>query len=311
MLLFDTESNEIRNIEPNGPIGDKEVAWIHFEGHQVEQTYEFIKNYLRPHKLAFINLFRNNYQPKFHQYKDHAFMTLFGITGLFDLKEINILIGENFVLTSVQEPMPLFKDIKEGFLGKPQNMAHSGHVLYHILDELAENHLHQADKISGEIQSIAKQVFDNPFSNDIGHKIFEWRSRLHIVRKCVEEEVELVRQISRSDLPFINEESGFYFQDLEDDFTRVLNAFEAFQDQMLGIIDLQTSLKADHMNSIMKTLTMVSVIFIPITFLAGIYGMNFEEMPELKWKYGYPALWLVLLTIASVTIGYFRKRRWW
>lgn len=153
MLLFDTESNEIRNIEPNGPIGDKEVAWIHFEGHQVEQTYEFIKNYLRPHKLAFINLFRNNYQPKFHQYKDHAFMTLFGITGLFDLK--------------------------------------------------------------------------------------------------------------------------------------------------------------DHMNSIMQTLTMVSVIFIPITFLAGIYGMNFEEMPELKWKYGYPALWLVLLTIASVTIGYFRKRRWW
>ncbi|MFC4766422.1 magnesium transporter CorA family protein [Effusibacillus consociatus] len=311
MLIYDSLSQKIRTVDSWVPLGENETAWIHVTGEQPKTLLPFLKNWVHPHPLVIENFSERNYRPKIHLFKDHAFMTFLGIRNLYDLVEFSILVGKNFVITALREPLPFIENVRRNFQDQPENMRHTGHILYHLLDELGENHLYSVDRIVEEIQKVEREVFDNPFSNDIGHQIFEWRNQIHELRRCVEEELEVIRRLRSSELPYVDEESGFYFQDLEDDFNRVLNAFDAFKEQMRGVIDLQTSLKADHMNSIMKTLTLVSVVFIPITFLAGIYGMNFEYMPELKWRYGYLGLWLIVLTIALSIITYFRKRRWW
>ncbi|WP_339064171.1 CorA family divalent cation transporter [Tepidibacillus marianensis] len=117
--------------------------------------------------------------------------------------------------------------------------------------------------------------------------------------------------MGRKDFPFTNKEAGYYFQDLSNRYARVVSAFDTFKENLSGIFNLQISLKSDHTNAIMKMLTLVSVIFIPMTFLAGVYGMNFEFMPELEWKYGY-AYSLILMFGVGIGIAlYFKKEGWY
>lgn len=287
------------------------AVWHHVDNYSPEQIDEILAGKAIVHPVVKRSLQKENKRPKLRIFKDHVFLTLFVIGNEFNLHEVNFLAGKDWVTSFTRESLPMFSDTQEVVQREQGNRGSTGHVLYHLADELAENHLGAVDRLSKEIQKIQMQVFDNPFTNDIGHRIFNWRNTIHNLRSCVEEEIEVLRKLVRADLPYIDKESGFYLQDLEDDLSRVLNGLGSFQEQLLGIIDLQTSLKADQMNTIMKTLTLVSVLFIPISFITGIYGTNFPYVPELKWKYSYFGYWAVVLMVGICTITYFKKRKWW
>jgi magnesium transporter len=311
MLLYSIEANTLQSTEGFQIPKDHEIVWIHQDREQFQESAQQIKEFVELHPLIYKVLEKHDNRPKILFFQQHIFLCFYALLPNFRLSEINLIVGKKFLVSIAEDSLSFWKSVSRTFQQNPVNMRHTGHILYHVLDELVENNLYYIDRIAEEILKIQQNVFDNPFENEIGHRIFQWRNQIHVFRKHVEDEMEIIRQVIRSDLPYVDEEAGFFFQDLIDDFSRVVDAFDAFQEQLFGIIDLQTSLKADHMNSIMKTLTLVSVIFIPITFLVGVYGMNFENMPELHWKYGYFILWGILLTIISGTIIFFRKRRWW
>lgn len=311
MLLYSIKDNSIHATEEFQIPKDHEIAWIHQDQEQFQHFARQIKEHVELHPLIYKVLEKHDNRPKMLFFQKHFFLRFYRLLPSFQPTEINFIVGQKFLLSIAEDSLPFWESVGRTLKENPTDMRHTGHILYHLLDELVENHLYYIDRIAEEILAIQRIVFDNPFDNEIGHRIFQWRNQIHVFRQLVEDEMEIIREVIRSDRSYVDEEAGFFFQDLIDDFSRVVDAFDAFQEQLIGIIDLQTSLKADHMNSIMKTLTLVSVIFIPITFLAGVYGMNFENMPELHWKYGYFFLWGIVITIISGTIIYFRKRRWW
>ena len=127
----------------------------------------------------------------------------------------------------------------------------------------------------------------------------------------IEEEHGIVKTLADPTFPLSREETSFFFHDLDSTFSRAVEGLDQLREGLTSLFDLQLSLKSDHMNVIMKTLTVVSALFLPLSFLSGLYGMNFEYIPELKWRYGYFALLAVMTVLAILLMAFFKKRRWW
>lgn len=312
VFLFNTANQtNVQTDEFSVPAQSGEIMWVHIDPSQKEDLKKYLKE-LKVHPLAEQAMTSFSDIPRVDIYQNHAVISVVAIKEDYSVVRIGILVGENYVITNEEEnDLALFSDLQEDFRDHPDHMSSTGHILYHILDKIEMFYLKVVDKIADEIQGLEKQVFKTPFANEIGHKVYRWRAKLHDLRHVVEAQENAIKTIGRSDFPYINEDSGFYMQDLQENFSRVVNAFDTFRENLTGVFDLQMSLKSDHMNAIMKTLTLVSVVFIPMTFIAGMYGMNFELIPELKWKYGYFYSLILMFGLGISIALYFRKKGWW
>jgi magnesium transporter len=230
---------------------------------------------------------------------------------MLELIAVNVLASAHYVICICERPNGLRKRLQHDFSENPEHMKDTSHVLYHILNETLSSYLNAVDRISDEVLSLEKRVFVKPFENDIGHSVFRWKERLVKLRQVVESEEGVLKKLIHKDFPFSTEDSVIYFEELENTFSRVPSALDTFKENLQGIFDLQISLKSDHMNRIMKTLTLVSVIFVPLTFIAGLYGMNFEYIPELRWHYGYFAVLGVCALLGASILLFFKRRGWW
>lgn len=311
MLRYLENSQTVETIDHFSIPAKGEVIWFHIQSSNTEELKEILQK-LKAHPLS--ERAMNNFSdiPKIDVYKNQAYVSTVAIQEDYSLEKISILVGENYVITrGDNNNLHLFSELKEDFMDHPDHMSHTGHILYHILDKVGMFYLKIVDKLSNEIQQLEKQVFKTPFANEIGKGAYQWKGKIHDLRQIVEAQENIIKSIGRSEFPYINEDSGFYFQDLQDNFSRVVNAFDTFKENLSSIFDLQMSLKSDHMNAIMKTLTLASVVFLPMTFIAGLYGMNFERMPELKWKFGYAYGLILMFGLGTAIALYFRKKGWW
>ncbi|MBA2870444.1 magnesium transporter [Anoxybacillus calidus] len=310
MLCYNANTKQIQRLKAPHLPQDHEVCWLHF----TEQTKEMLQDLLEKlsiHPLAKKALLNGSDFPKVDQYEKCAFVSIFIVNDQFQKTQLRIIATERYVISFTEREIELAKKLFVHLQHHPDHLSHPGYILYEFLNSAAMEYLELVDYIARHIQALEKQVFKTPFANEIGHLVFRWKVRLHELRQIAEAQEEVMKTIGHSNFPYVNEESNPYIQDAIARFARVTSALDTFRETLTGIFDLQLSLKSDHMNVIMKTLTLVSVVFIPMTFIAGLYGMNFEKMPELKWKYGYL---YALLLMASLGIGialYFKKKGWW
>lgn len=311
MLIYSANNKSVTKKEDISlPACREDIAWIHFHPSNSDQFEPFLKN-LNIHPLALKELQEFSDIPKIDVFKNEAIISLIAIQQDYTRVKITILIGHNYVVSKVEKDLYLAKNLEKPFLDNPQKMSHVGMILFHILDQTISQDLEIIDKIADEIQSLEKKVFKNPFENKIARSVYRWKATLHELRQTIEAQEDVMETISSEKFPFTDEESGYFIKNLNNNYARVMNALDTFKESLSSIFNLQMTLKADHSNTIMKTLTLVSVIFLPMTFLAGLYGMNFEIIPELKWDYGYLyALVLMLVTGLSIAL-YFRRKGWW
>lgn len=286
-----------------------ENVWYHFE------NTEHLPNVIAEmgiHPLAEKLFTEYSDYPKVNIFKNEAVISLYIINNNFKTTKMTILISEHIVLSHIENGEKKFLQDLVAFFSENHNfMSQTGLILYHLIGKASEYFLTAIDQIANEIQHIEKSVFKDPFENAIGKKVYRWKLKLHELRQIVEPQENVIKTIAHSDFPFLNEDSGFYFQDLKENFSRVTSAFDAFKENLNGIFNLQISLKSDHTNAIMKTLTLVSVIFIPMTFIAGLYGMNFENMPELRMKNGYFYALTLMVCLGLSIMFFFRLKGWW
>lgn len=292
------------------PSNDGDIVWIHFDPSKKEKFLSFIES-LSIHPLALTGLKEFSDIPKVDVFKKEAIISLIAIQDDYTQAKITILVGQNYVISKEDENIDLLAKLMKDFIEHPEHMSDTGKVLFHIFDKVTSTDLTMIDRIADQIQALEKKVFVVPFENEIARNIYRWKATLHELRQAIEAQENVMKSIGQSEFPFINEDAGFYFKDLLNNYSRVVNALDAFKENLNSIFNLQMTLKADHSNAIMKTLTLVSVIFIPMTFIAGLYGMNFEIMPELKWKYGYLYVLLLMFGIGISIALYFRKKGWW
>jgi magnesium transporter len=310
MLSYNTNNYLVNKLEKARLPQENEVCWMHFT-EKTKDSLQSLLNDLNIHPLAKSALLNGINFPKIDKYQKCAFLSILLINTEFQKTQLRIIATEQYVISYADKELEVINRITEKLKHHPEYLSHSGFVLYQFLDSVAMEYLELVDYIADYIQKIEKQVFKTPFENEIGHSVYRWKVQIHELRQIVEAQEEMMKTIGHSDFPYVNEESNPYIQDTISRFSRITSALDTFKETLTNIFDLQLSLKSDHMNVIMKTLTLVSVVFLPMTFIAGLYGMNFEKMPELKWEYGYLYALLLMASLGGGIAFYFKKQGWW
>ncbi len=226
--------------------------------------------------------------------------------------QISLLVLKNFVFVFKEKKDALFHPIQKRIRSKRDRLRKFGtdYLTYTILDIIVDQNFIVIDSLDDAINSIEDTLLASEPTKDTLNTIQRLKREVANIRKHVSPIRELIAGMLCSESELIDEKTHIYLKDVSDHAIRIIESIESYRDILIGLLDIYISIVGNKMNEIMKVLTIFASIFIPLTFLAGIYGMNFEYMPELKWKWAYPALWSVFITISVVLLIYFKRKKW-
>jgi magnesium transporter len=311
---YDTE--RVTDISPDIKLGPEAVTWLDIRGLHDVKLIEELGRIFHIHPLVLEDIVDTSQRPKFEEYDEGLFMIVRSLE--FDQQEmeikteqVGIFIGNDFVLSFQERAEDLFAPIEprlENSSGKLRRRR-GDYLAYALIDTIVDNYLVTLEKIEVEVDRLEEVIMDRPEARTKG-RIHELRLATLSLRKAVHPLREAINRFADSDHPVKSEGTDVFLRDLYDHTIQVMDMIETYRDMINGLYDLYLSEISFKMNNVMQTLTVMSTIFIPLSFLAGIYGMNFQNMPELHSKYGYYILWAVMLSVAGVLLLYFRRKDW-
>ncbi|MBA3549245.1 MAG: magnesium/cobalt transporter CorA [Nannocystis sp.] len=298
---------------------DPEVTvWLDLESPSEEEA-RVLSDVFHFHPLAIEDTLQDYGHPKIDTFDDHVFMIVHGIDfsrvnleKSMDIRtlELDIFVGERYLVTHHGDPAvrsinELHKDVCE-----PGHRPWvSVRLLHRLLDRLVDNFLPVMDQVGAKLEILEDQIIHNP-EPDLLEKVLEAKKSIQKVRRMAAHQRLILESLARGHLELIPRESLAFFRDIYDHFVRVADLAEAYREGAQSAVEAYLSMSANKTNEIMKVLTQISTVMLPLTFIAGIYGMNFDLMPELRWTYGYPfAVGLMVITAAGLLI-WFRRRHW-
>jgi len=311
------EEKELKSVEECFPYKDTPtVSWINIAGiHQVE-IMEKIGNHFGIHPLAIEDILNTGHRPKMDDMDDYLFIVLKMLNyneedDEIDAEQVSIIIGQNFVISFQEKEGDVFEPVRERIRknrGRIRKMG-ADYLAYALLDSIVDNYFTILEKIGERIESLEEELVENPSTQTL-QEIHSLKSGMIFLRKSVWPLREVISELERGESPLIKETTVIYLRDVYDHSIQVIDTVETFRDMISGMLDVYLSSISNKMNEVMKVLTIIATIFIPLTFLAGVYGMNFKYMPELEWYQGYFAVLCVMVVIGIGMVIYFRKKKW-
>jgi magnesium transporter len=265
------------------------------------------------HELAIEDCQKGHQRPKIEHYQHHYFLVAYDISwvnGKVKLQELGIFLGHNYLFTVHREPLAILdkvRDIWSEWMG--EEVLGRTTLFYLIIDAIVDSYFPLTDAISERLDFLEDQIFKKFTSNTLS-EIFQLKRQLLQVRRIATPLREVLNSLMRHEQTLFSGESFIYLQDVYDHMIRVVEMVDILNDRITGAIEIYLSVSGNQMNMIMKRLTSISTILMSITLIAGIYGMNFEQMPELKWHYGYLYVWGAMIVVGSGLYFYLRKIDW-
>ena len=311
------EEQSIQSIDEILPYVAKDtVTWLNVEGLGNVKLIESIGRILNIHPLVLEDILNTHQRPKFEEYDEYLYivlkkMALENKEFSVSYEQISILVLENFVVTFREKRDDLFIPLKQRLRnskGRLRNMG-SDYLAYGILDTIIDQAFVLLDSLDEIVELTEEGLLTSPTTQTLA-AIQRLKRELIYMRKTISPLREMLAAIVRTDSVLVKQKTNIYFRDVYDHALRITESIESYRDVLSGLLDIYISSVSNKMNEVMKVLTVFASIFIPLTFIAGIYGMNFEYMPELKWKYAYPTLWISFVVIPLVLIVYFKKKKW-
>lgn len=298
------------------PCLDEQVDWYDIRGIHDTALIEQIGSAFDIHPLILEDVSDIHQRPKFEEYENGIFLiiralafdkTKFQITT----EQVAMYFRNGFVATFQETESDLFESVRKRIqTGKGRIRGRGAdYLVYALIDVLVDNYFLVLEDIEIEIEALEDNVLKTQDS-DIKAKIHHLKKELLVMRKSIAPLREGISRFAKTDSPFVTENTTIYIRDLYGHTIQVMDSVESFRDLLNGLQDLFISELSFKMNQVIQVLTIVSMIFIPLTFLAGIYGMNFAHMPELNWKYGYFILLGLMLIIFIGLLIFFKKRKW-
>jgi magnesium transporter len=292
------------------------VTWINIDGlHDIEIIEKIGKHY-DFHPLVLEDILHTGQRPKFEDLENYIFIVLMMLR--FDeesqtviSEQVSLVLGSNYVISFQENVGDVFEQIRDRIRnakGKVRKMG-SDYLMYALLDAIVDGYFVILERLGEKIELMEEELVSNPSEKTL-HQIHNMKREMVGLRKSVWPLRELINGFERSESDLIQETTGAYLRDVYDHTIQVIDTVESFRDMVSGMLDIYLSSISNRMNAVMKVLTIIATIFIPLTFVAGIYGMNFENMPELKWRYGYFGVWLVMVIITGCMLLYFKKKKW-
>jgi magnesium transporter len=311
------EEKEVARIEECYPALERDtVSWINIDGlHQVD-LLEQVGTRFQIHPLVLEDILTTDHRPKLEDYDSYLFLVLKmlffdGTTREVRAEQVSLILGPDYVLSFQEQRGDVFEAVRERIRNNKGRIRKSGadYLAYALLDAIVDSYYGILEQISDQIEYLEEELVVDPTSSTL-NKIHHFKREMILLRKSVWPLRELISALQREGTPLVQKSTGIFLRDVYDNTVQVVDTVETFRDIISGMLDLYLSSMSNRMNEIMKVLTIIATIFIPLTFIAGVYGMNFSYMPELKWRWGYFAVLGVMLVIAGGLLWFFRRKKW-
>lgn len=292
------------------------ATWINVDGiHEVEIIEKLGKEF-GIHPLVLEDVLNTNQRPKVEDYGQYIFVVLRMISydeqsQAIKSEQVSLVLGTDFLISFQEVVGDVFDEIRQRIRqdkGRIRKMP-IDYLAYCLTDAVVDNYFSILEKLGDRIESLQERLVSQPNEQIIQH-IYETKRELALVRRSVWPLREAIGGLQRTESPLIKEATGIYLRDIHDHTIQVIDTVESLRDMVAGMVDIYLSTLSNRMNAVMKVLTIIATIFIPLTFIAGIYGMNFQYMPELQWPWAYPATLLLMAAVAVTMLFYFRRKRW-
>lgn len=320
IIDYDSENFEektVERVEDIVPYRDTaEVTWINVTGIDNIDVIEKIGSYFGLHPLILEDILNTNQRPKMEDFGDFLYIVLKML--YFEEKENNItaeqvslILGKNYVISFQETEKDVFEPLRERIRKSKGRIRTMGpdYLAYSLMDAIVDNYFLMLERLGEYIEDIERELIGDP-DRKILEEINYLKGEMIFLRKAVWPLREVISNLERRESPLIQEKTVIFLRDLYDHTIQIIDTVETYKEMLSGMVELYLSSVSNRMNEVMKILTIIATIFIPLTFIAGIYGMNFEYMPELQWRWGYPAVWVVMALILLSMVFYFRKKKW-
>jgi magnesium transporter len=318
LIEYDAHSFREREIELSDldSIQSSRVSWINIGGLGDVETLRKVGEHFRIHPLALEDVFNTGQRPHIDEYDDQLFIVLQmayeETEGELVFEQVSLLLGKHYVITIQEDAAadvfePVRKRLREG-LGNAR-FLHSDYLAYTLIDAVIDQYFPLSEALGDSIESMEEELLTAPNREKL-EKIHEFRQVLAQLRRAVWPAREVLARLLRDESGLIAEKTKPFLRDCLDHVLAIADLLETYRDITTSFMDLYVSSLSMRTNDIMRVLTIISSIFIPLTFIAGLYGMNFAKMPELHWRFGYPAVLIIMLAVASGMILFFKRKNW-
>ena len=292
------------------------VVWLNLDGLHDGDLITRIGTRFGIHPLTLEDIMNTDQRPKFETYDDYLFIVLKMLeydeqNARVLSEQVSLVLGRDFLVSFQEGEGDVFAPVRER-IRKSKGRIRSGgcdYLAYALIDAVVDHYFKILEHFEERIEAVEEELFDDPTTETL-EAIHEAKRELMFLRKQVWPTRELVGSLIRVDSPLVASGTSIFFRDVYDHTIQIIDTIESYRDILSGFMDIYLSKVSYRMNEIMKVLTIMATIFIPLTFVAGIYGMNFRYMPELGWRWGYPLTWVVMLVMVLLMLRYFRKNKW-
>jgi magnesium transporter len=292
------------------------VSWINITGIHEMETIRALGDQFNLHPLVLEDIVNTEQRPKIDDFEDYLFIVMKMIYPAryehsVAHEQISLIVGAKMVITLQEFEEDFFEPLRERIRRGKGHIRSRGtdYLAYALIDITADNYFHLLEEAGEQIETLQEKILSEPTPVILG-EIQDLKREMIYLRKSVWPLREIVNRLIREEFKLVSKDVIVYLRDVYDHTIQVIDNIETYRDMLSSMMDIYLSSVSNKMNEIMKVLTTIATIFIPMTFLAGLYGMNFKYMPELEIKWAYPAFWVVIIVIFIMMVVWFKRKKW-
>lgn len=320
LIDYDSEKLEERTltgVDESFPYADRPpVTWVNIDGLHDTKVAEAVAERFGVHMLALEDVLSTNQRPKVEAYDRHYLIVLKMLsfdddTDSVTAEQLSLILGEKYLFSFQERLGDVFEPVRERLRQAKGRIRSRGadYLAYALIDAIVDNYFRILERL-GDIVEELEEIVLTDSSTEVLHRIYHLRREMLVVRRAVWPLREVIGQMYREELELISEETRLFLRDVYDHSVQVIDTTETLREVLSGAMDLYLSGVSNRMNEVMKVLTIIATIFIPLSFFAGLYGMNFDYMPELHVRWAYPVLLGFMLVVSGGMLWAFKRKGW-
>lgn len=294
----------------------RSVTWLTVCGLHEVSLLQRIGAHFHIHDLVLEDIANTEQRAKIDWYEDFLFLVnrmpaCRGEEGRLKANQVSMVLGKGFVLLFLEDEPDSFQDVHNRLYSGDRRLRKEGpdYLFHAILDEMVDQLFNTLEEVGNQVERVEERAL-SVFGQETLLRINRLRHGMITLRRITWQLRDVAMTLERHEDSLISEALNPYFRDVSDHVLQAMDNVDTYREILSGTLDIHLSSNGNRMNAVMKVLTVISTIFMPLTFIVGVYGMNFEYMPELRWTYGYVAVWVVIVATALLMIRWFRRKKW-
>lgn len=297
------------------PAVQSDLAWFNIDGLHNADVIKELGSIFKLHPLIMEDILNTDHRPKIEVHEDYLYIVIKMLQFREDshsiaIEQVSLIVGDNYVLSFQERPGDVFEGVRERLRsGRRIRQMGMDYLAYALIDAIVDNYFLILEKLGDAIEDLEQELIDRPTPATL-HTIHHFKREMLLLRKAVWPLREVLSSLSRDEDVIRNSEVRLFLRDVYDHSIHIMDNIDTLRDMLTGLLDLYVSSVSQRMNEIMKVLTVFASIFMPLTFIAGVYGMNFDYMPELAIRWAYPLVLLLMFAVGVGLLMYFKWRKW-